>query len=394
MPILKVMTGLRVRASVPFPAVILLFAGAVGGFSTDHAAVQTAEPDAGAAGNGTVAAREVLEAFADPEAVWGAGIEAEIERAYRETFRTYMIDRRIMTLRMPFAQNFERQELAGTELVIEGDGKADPHFLWTRIDSILESPDFRGYLEALRDGREKVVIFDLPTQTWRVSRELFDIAGMKTGAYRGLPHRPYVYVTGNGADATDIYNYLYSVGRVGMDCSGFVWHILSSVAESRGVDLGRILARTLGVRDGKNASFYAGTQFFDSESRQLIQVADEIRNLRPGDVMLFRSRDGRAGHSAVIQSIDFERGVVRYLQSTDEAPQETRGVHESFIYFDPDHPETRLNDPSLQWSQMRFAPFPGEYASAFSNDGERYRADFGAGGGKVVRLTAMEGLFR
>jgi hypothetical protein len=154
------------------------------------------------------------------------------------------------------------------------------------------------------------------------------------------------------------------------------------------------LAPVLGVRGSRNPSFYVGTQFFDSESRELIQVNDEIRNLRPLDVMLFRSRDGRAGHSAIIQSIDFDAGVIRYLQSTDEAPQDERGVHESYIYFDPSKPETPLSDQSLRWTQDRFAPFPGEYASAFSNDGERYRADFGNGGGKVVRLRALADLAR
>jgi len=304
-----------------------------------------------------------------------------------------MIAGSIMTLRMPFAQNFERQELAGTELIIHGDGKADPRFLWDRIDTILESPDFQRYLDALRDGREKVVIFDLPTRSWRTSRDLFDLAGMKAGSYRGLPHRPYVYVNGEGIEPRDVYNYLYNIGRVGMDCSGFVWHILTTVAEGRGLNLGQILARTLGVRGGKDPSFYVGTQFFDSNSHQLIQVDDHLHNLRPGDVMLFRSQDGRAGHSAIIQSVDLTNGVIRYLQSTDEAPQDERGVHDSYVYFDPADSDARLSDPELEWSQQRFAPFPGEYASAFSDDGERYRADFGEGGGKVVRLRAMVDLF-
>jgi hypothetical protein len=393
MPIFRVVTPVRARARSSRIAAILL-AGAAALLpadpsveSSDASAVTASVEPTGGSG---VAA---LEAFADPTAIWGPGIEAEIERAYRETFRTYVVDGRIMTLRMPFAQNFERQELAGTELIIYGDGKADPRVLWNRIDTILASPGFSDYVAELRDGREKVIVFDLPTQTWRASRDLFDLAGMKAGAYRGLPHRPYVYHNGAGVEPSDVYNYLYSVGRVGMDCSGFVWHILASVAESQGLDLGAVLARTLGVRGGKDPSFYVGTQFFDSDSHQLIQVRDRIRNLRPGDVMLFRSQDGRAGHSAVIQSIDLDEGVLRYLQSTDEAPQLMRGVHASYVFFDPAAPDISLSDPSLEWSQQRFAPFPGEYASAFSNDGERYRADFGAGGGKVVRLRAMVGLF-
>ncbi|MFW5827645.1 MAG: peptidoglycan endopeptidase [Alkalispirochaeta sp.] len=355
--------------------------------------VSSAEPREPSSGEAFETTAAALEAFADPAAIWGEGIEAEIERAYRQSFQTYMIDGSIMTLQMPFAQNFERQELAGTELIIYGDGKADPRFLWDRIDEILESADFQRYLDVLGDGREKVVIFDLPTGTWRTSTDLFDLAGMKAGSYRGLPHRPYVYVTGDGVEPRDVYNYLYGIGRVGMDCSGFVWHILTTVAEGGGVDLGRILARTLGVRGDRDPSFYVGTQFFDSNSQHLIQVEDYLHNLRPGDVMLFRSRDGRAGHSAIIQSVDMTKGVIRYLQSTDEAPQDERGVHDSYIYFDPERRDARLSDPELEWSQQRFAPFPGEYASAFSDDGERYRADFGEGGGKVVRLRAMVGLF-
>jgi hypothetical protein len=388
------MSGLFRQIPRTLALVLLLNAAVPWGLLADSRSVTVSAHATGPDDQAADATYAALTAFADPVAIWGEGIEAEIERAYRESFRTFVIDGTIMTLRIPFAQNFERQELAGTELIIYGDGKADPDFLWNRIESILASRDFEGYLETLRDGREKVLVFDLPTQTWQTSRDLFDLAGMRAGAYRGMPHRPYVHVTGGGVAPRDVYNYLYSVGRVGMDCSGFVWHILSSVAASQGLDLGRVLARTLGVRGTNDPSFYVGTQFFDSDSHHLTQVEDEIRNLKPGDIMLFRSRDGRAGHSAVIQSVDFERGVIRYLQSTDEAPQEQRGVHDSFVYFPPDRPEVRLSDPTLSWSQERFAPFPGEYASAFSNDGERYRADFGAGGGKVVRLTAMADLFQ
>jgi hypothetical protein len=91
-------------------------------------------------------------------------------------------------------------------------------------------------------------------------------------------------------------------------------------------------------------------------------------------------------HSAIVQSVDFTKGTVRYLQCTDEAPLSERGVHESFIHFNPANPDISLNSPALQWTQKRFAPFPGEKDSPFSDDGERYRA---FGGGKVVRLQAL-----
>jgi hypothetical protein len=94
-------------------------------------------------------------------------------------------------------------------------------------------------------------------------------------------------------------------------------------------------------------------------------------------------------HSAVIQSIDFSRGIIRYVQCTDEAPLLERGVHESFIHFDPSDPGLSLSDPGLDWTQKRFAPFPGERDSPFSDDGERYRAFGELGGGRVVRMRAL-----
>lgn len=331
-----------------------------------------------------------LEVFSDPAEIWGTGIEAAIERAYRGCFSTYIVDDKIMTLRMPFAQNNEREELSTTKLEIIGKGKANPDELWEQIDEILGSSDFAEYLSVLKDGREKVIIFDLSSRRWSVSRDLFDIARMKAGAYRGLPHRPYVLSTGDGVADTDVVNYLYSVGRIGLDCSGFVWHILSSVAKEGGVDLGGALSRILGVTGGNDPAFYVGTAFFDSRSREVIQVDDVISNLRPGDVILFRGKDGRAAHSAVIQSVDLIRGEIRYLQSTDEAPASERGVHESLIRFDPMQTDVSLKDPSVVWSQLRFPPFPGELSSSFSSDGQRYRAYPELGGGKVVRLRALE----
>jgi hypothetical protein len=291
---------------------------------------------------------------------------------------------------MPFAQNNERDKLTETEWGFIEGGKGNPVYLWERINEILDSPDFAHYTAVLSDGREKVIMFDLPTQTWSYTRELFTIARMKAGSYQGLLHRPYVLVNGQGLTEPDVYNYLYCVGLVGMDCSGFVWHILSFVAAHRGMDLGQTLRRALGVTGANNPAWYAGTAFFNSQSTHMISVTDEIRNLRPLDILLFRSSDGEMGHAAIIQSIDFNAGIIRYLQNTDEAPYNERGAHDSFIFFNPALPQTSLRDPSLVWTKRRYAPFPGERPSAFSDDGERYRAFPELGGGRVVRLRVLQ----
>jgi hypothetical protein len=326
-----------------------------------------------------------LAAFADPSRIWGKGVKAVIEEAYRRCFKTYIIGGRVMNLRMPFAQNHERDKLSEQGWEFLGGGKADPASLWGAIDQVLASEDFIRYTGVLGDGREKVILFDIPAKTWTVSQDIFDIARMKA-AYRGLPHRPQVLVSGRGIEETDVYNYLYCVGWAGMDCSGFVWHVLTHTARQGGTDLNSVLSRTLGIPRGKNPSYYVGTRFFNSGSPEIQAVPDRIGNLQPADILLFRGEDGNMVHSAIIQSVDFNAGIIRYLQCTDEAPLDERGVHDSYIHFDPRRPETSLCDPALIWTQNRYPPFPGEAASSFSDDGKRYRA---FGGGRAVRLRSL-----
>jgi hypothetical protein len=329
---------------------------------------------------------ERISVFSDTARIWGGGVEAVIEDAYRLCFKTIIVDGRVMNLRTPFAENHERDSLVEGGWEILGKGKSDSAALWPVIMAAFETKDFANYVETLRSGREQVIIFDIAGRKWSVSRDIFDIARMKAGSYHGLPHRPYVLVHGNGVEPGDIYNYLYCVAWTGMDCSGFVWHTLSYIAAKAGVNLGAVLRRALGVPRGGNPSDFAGTAFYNSQSREIIAVDDKVKNVKPADILLFRAPDGSVAHSAIVQSVDFSRGIIRYLQSTDEAPIDERGVHDSFIYFNPKRTGVSLKDASLVWSQKRFSPFPGERASAFSDDGQRYRA---YGGGRVVRLRAM-----
>jgi len=349
--------------------------------------------------SGTVTATEpsdtaAIARFANPAERWQQGTEIAIEEAYRQCFKTYIIDGRIINVRMPFAENNERSELAETDLPIQGGGKSNPAQLWSSIDKILASDDFSRYVQVLQDGREKVLIFDLESRRWTWTRDLFEIARMKAQAYRGLPHRPYVLHNGQDVEDADVYNYLYCIGRVGMDCSGFVWHVLNYTAQKAGVNLGTTVQRALKLPRKLDPSLFVGTWYFDSKRPELEEVPDSIKNLRSGDILLFRGSEGEAVHSAIIQSVDLQQGRIRYLQSTDEAPLEERGVHESSIYFDPARPETSLMDPSLLWTQKRYPPFPGEQASAFSDDGERYRAYPEYGAGKVVRFKLMNSVFK
>ncbi|MDR2184209.1 MAG: peptidoglycan endopeptidase [Treponema sp.] len=326
-----------------------------------------------------------LARYADPARIWGPGIEGVIEEAHRLCFKTYIVGDRVMNLRIPFAQNGERDTLSGQGWTFLGGGKSGPAGLWPAIGEILESEDFKRYTGVLSGPGEKVITFDIPRRSWTVSRDIFDIGRMKVGSYGGLPHRPNALVSGGGVREADVYNYLYCVGWTGMDCSGYVWHVLSHIARTGGVDLGRALGRFPDLPRGSDPARYAGTWFFGSNHAGLEAVPDRISGLRPADILLFRGSGGAVVHSAVIQSVDLSSGLIRYLQSTDEAPQDERGVHDSFIHFDPRRDKT-LMDGGLIWTQSRCPPFPGEAALPFSGDGERYRA---FGGGRVVRLKAL-----
>jgi hypothetical protein len=329
-----------------------------------------------------------LAAFADTAVDWGRGVEAVIEGAYRSCFKTYIIGGRVLTLRLPFAENNERSELARDPLEVLGGGKADPAALWKSVDELLETEDFLAYLAALSDGKKKGFAFDLETRSWSVVQSRFYIERREAGDYPGLPNRPFVVASGRGPTVSDLYNYVYCVGRLGLDCSGFVWNALRAIARAGGLDLDKTLRKVVGAPASADAALYVGTNFFSPRNKALREIRDEIRNLQPGDVILFRAEDGEPLHSSIIQSIDLAAGRIRYLQSTDEAPLEERGVHESFILFDPARPDSSLRDPGLVWTQRREPAFPGEILSAYPDDGARYRAAIG-GGGTVVRLTAL-----
>jgi len=328
-----------------------------------------------------------LASFSDPRRIWGNGIERVIEEAYRQFFTTRIIGERVMNIRMPFAMNSDRDALSERTINYIGGGKGDPQTLMSAVDLALNSDDFSVYIETLSSGREKVIIFDISEKTWTVSHDSFLIARIKAGSFTSLPHKPHIYVSGRGALESDVYNYLYCVGNIGIDCSGFVWHIMAYIGEQGGINLGRALNPILGVPVNANTAQYIGTAFLNSRNPQVISVIDEIRNLRPADIILFTDILGDIVHSAVIQSIDYTRGIIRYLQCNNIAPMEERGVHEAFIYFDPTNTSASLKDPSLHWTKKRFGAFPGEEIP-FADDGERYRFRLN-GGGRVVRLAAL-----
>jgi hypothetical protein len=317
-------------------------------------------------------------------------LEDVIDAAYRRCFRFFRIGEVRLELRIPFGQNGEREGATGfTQRIFRG-GKAGPEAIWEQAALLFRSADFTAYLEGLREDGDRVVSFDLERQSVAVYRDSGLFQALAEGPYPGTRVRVYLLKTSREIAPGDLYDYLYCVGSLGMDCSGFITYIQRSVAAAYQADLNALLAAESGLPESQPTRSL-GLRFYRPEAGHAERVEDRIENLRPGDVILFRGRSLSFRHSAVIQSADPAGGVIRYLQCTDWAPRAERGVHESFITFDPDYPERRLGAESCVWTQSLAPAFPGEPGLRYwRNDGDRYRSYQAAGGSIVVRLKALK----
>ena len=160
-------------------------------------------------------------------------------------------------------------------------------------------------------------------------------------------------------------------------------------ARAYGLELEQVLGETLRVAP-RAVRGRIGLWFFDPAQGYTERVSNRIDELRPADLILFRGSDGTFKHSAVIQSIDLERGIIRYLQSTDWATEIERGVHRSIIRFDPLRLTESLDHYSVRWLQQVRPPFPGEREPRnWRTDRDRYLWYPEAGGSQVVRLRLV-----
>jgi cell wall-associated NlpC family hydrolase len=323
-------------------------------------------------------------------------LERTIGRAYLSCIGTRKVAGGDLLLRVPFGQSGERRGSPGFHQHIFLGGKGDPASIWAEIDRILASDQFAAYVALLGRPGDKTAVFDLERR--RVS-VLFDPGLnelLREGPYPGTRTRVYVLKTGSRISGMDVYNFLYCIGAVGLDCSGFIYNVQKVIAAALGQDLDKMTAAALGT-DADRIPRTLGLWFFNPESSFSVTVDDRIENLRPGDIILFRGRVPGRGigfrHSAVIRSIDFESGLIRYLQCTDWATLKQRGVHESRIRFDPADPRVSLSDPSLEWLQTIEPAFDGETPLRhWKNDGHRYRSYQEQGGSLIVRLKMIQAL--
>ena len=321
-------------------------------------------------------------------------VEQLIETTFRKYFSTYRIAGKSLTLRMPFGLNYEREGGPGYSQVFHMDGKGTPEKLWPYIDSVLASQEFAEYVNALISPGNKIIVFDLERQTYSLSRDQVLIESLKGGSYLGTPTRILLRRSDAELAEADVYNYLYAVASVGVDCSGFTFYIHDSIAQNYGMEVSRMLGEKWWMSPSQVKS-RVGLWFYDPASGYTDTIDDRIENLRPADTILFRGSDGRLKHSAVIQSIDLENGLLRYVQSTDWATEPERGVHQSVIRFDPSRPQVSLRHYSVIWMQQVRPPFDGELEPRdWLTDRDRYIWYPAAGGSMVVRLQYLAAMFQ
>jgi hypothetical protein len=316
-------------------------------------------------------------------------VEGLIDATFQEYFREYTIGGRRLTVRMPFALNGERPGSPAYSQDFYYDGKGTPATLWPYIDRVLASKAFAKYAARISRPGEKAVVFTLQRRAYQVSSNRQVLDALDQDSYPGTPTRIFIRRNGDPVSEADVYNYLYAVSAVGVDCSGFAYHLLETIAGAYGLDLDQALAPRLGVGP-REVRKRVGIRFFDPAQGHTERVADRIEDLRPGDLLLFRGSDGAFKHSAVIQSIDLENGVIRYVQSTDWAVEEDRGVHLSTIHFDPSRARESLAHYSVRWLQQVRPPFEGEKEPRnWRTDRDRYLWYTDVGGSMVVRLRLL-----
>jgi hypothetical protein len=325
-------------------------------------------------------------------------LEAIIDRAYRRCLRTYTVAGEELLLRIPFGQCGERPGSPGFYQRIFLGGKGRPDTIWSEIDRLLRTDEFARYVRLLRRPGEKTVVFDLERRQFSVffDPELNNL--LRQGPYPGTRTRVYVLKSDSRISTQDVYNFLYCVGSVGLDCSGFIYNVQGQIAAAFGVDLDRTVSAVLDTTPDRLRRII-GLWFFDPDRSFCEEVEDRIDRLRPGDMILFRGRVPGRGiwfrHSAVIQSVDYDLGMIRYLQCTDWATPEQRGVHDSRVLFDPSEEDLSLGDPSLEWLQTIQPTFAGETPLRYwKNDGHRYRSYQQQGGSLVIRLGIIKALIQ
>lgn len=315
-----------------------------------------------------------------------------------EYFRTHEIAGESMELRMPFGMNFERDAFDWTHIVY-GGGRSRPEELWDYIRDVLESDAFERYVQELSVPGPKVVHFNMPEGSWVVMTGEKLIDSMRETRYPSSVLAFIYYLKEDDRiNAVDVYNYLYAVARVGIDCVGLIYNMTRDLAERFGLDLDEhVMESDPGIEDRadepEDVPIYTGLSFFDPTGPHVEEVDDLVINLRPGDLLLFKGYGDEFIHSAIIQSVDFRKGRITYYQATDWAPLEQRGVHESTIEFDPTEPAVSLSDEDLHWDKQVQPAFPGEAGPRYlQTDADRYRESDVHSGGTVVRLRTLRDL--
>ncbi len=315
-------------------------------------------------------------------------IEDIIDQAYINCIKWIPVDGIYMKFRIPFGQNEERFI---SQRIFYG-GKGNPQVIWPEIIRLTKTEDFRKYINTIKSEGSKIVVFNLIEKNWISFSEELEILDLPQDPYPGSKDTVYLFKNDSNLTSNDLYNYLYCVGSIGMDCSGFVYYIQKSITKALGTDLDEILGIRM-KREPEYVSHGVGLSLYSAWPEEWETVNDRITDLRPGDMILFSGWRKRFSHSAVIQSIDWAKGEIIYVQSTDWTPQYTRGVHKSYIYFNPDNPDISISDKSVRWTQRIYPAFIGEPGFRYwRTDGDRYRSYKESGGSSVIRSKFVRNL--
>jgi len=361
-------------------------------------------------------------------------ISTRISGAINKAFGEYqgqitLFNGRRLPWQTPFAEVGERSSSNWEQRVVwGGKGKgAKLHQLAQEVVGPKATFQFRQLVKqterAVRQKTPAMIRFDLPTATCRFfSSPPFSSQTEFIQKYPGKEWQIYTWIDPSWPLEKTlweqvVYPYLYCIGNrqiecsggsIGVDCSGFVCQTLIKIAEAWGENLPQRLPIF-------RQPWRVGTWLYNPynpRSRYTLPCSEKIKDLRPGEIILFKNSRRRISHSAIINEVLFNiplkripllfpqvnldtlptglRGkvaVVSYCQSTDWVDQ--RGVNQQIVVFPMSAVKqgATLKDPQGWWSARRSPAFPGEYLDLVGpTQGQRLQTY----GGVVVVLREIK----
>jgi len=258
-----------------------------------------------------------------------------------------------LTIKVPFGENNER----GNQK-FEGGTKMPPEFYTEKMDKLFNNQEFSDLAEELKrfyDKGEKFMILG----DWKSGNSSIYPYELGESEKSKIPKENIPIQSDIDPNEISFEQALHKLAyqiayleKLGVDCTGMVFHVAAVALESLGGNLWEEIAKNRNVTPEK-ARFYIGTiELEESEIRQVDPPT--LSNIRVGDILSFVGPDShKFRHSAIIIGIEQTDGyyIIRCSNNIDwVGTPEERGADARFeIWINADNINTPLDELSQKY---------------------------------------------